>query len=110
MNRGDIYRVRERIPERGDQPGYYVVVSREFVVQNDRIGTVVCAPVYTRILGAATEVLVGPECGLPRASSIRCDFLMLLFKSHLKFRSGSLSADKIAELDEALAVALDLFP
>jgi hypothetical protein len=31
VRRGEIYRTRERIPERGSKPGYYVVISRTFV-------------------------------------------------------------------------------
>jgi len=31
VKRGEIYRTRERVPERGDKPGFYVVVSRTFI-------------------------------------------------------------------------------
>jgi hypothetical protein len=51
------------------------VVSRNFVAQNDDISTVICAPVYSEILGLRSEVMLGVEDGLPRDSSIRCDFL-----------------------------------
>jgi mRNA-degrading endonuclease toxin of MazEF toxin-antitoxin module len=108
VNRGDVYRVSDRLPARGGKPGYYVVVSREFVVQNDRISTVVCAPVYGELAGASTEVVIGPESGIPRLSAVRCDFVALLFKSSLTRRVGRLSEAKIAELNGALARALDL--
>ena len=83
MNRGEIYRTREKIPERGHKPGFYVVISRNFVAQNDDISTVICAPVYSEILGLRSEVMLGVEDGLPRDSSIRCDFLTLMFKNRL---------------------------
>ena len=35
MRRGEIYRTRERVPERGAKPGFYVVVSRTFVAEHD---------------------------------------------------------------------------
>ncbi len=35
MTRGEIYRTAERVPERGDKPGFYVVVSRPFIAEND---------------------------------------------------------------------------
>jgi mRNA interferase MazF len=108
VNRGEIYRTRERVAERGDKPGFYVVVSRDFIAQNDDVTTVVCAPVYGEILGLPTEVVVGPRDGLPRQSAVRCDFLMLMFKAKLTGYVGALSPARAAELDRALAIALDL--
>jgi mRNA-degrading endonuclease toxin of MazEF toxin-antitoxin module len=108
VNRGEIYRTRERIPERGHKPGFYVIVSRDFIAANEDVSTVICAPVYGDVLGLATEVVVGPESGLPRSSAIRCDFLTLMFKAKLTGFVGELPRSKVAELDSALARALDL--
>jgi mRNA interferase MazF len=108
VTRGEIYRTAERSPERGDKPGFYVVVSRRFIAENDDVSTVICAPVYSRILGISTEVLLGPEEGLPRPSALRCDFLTLLFKGKLTTLVGVLSPAKTQHLDRALAIALDL--
>ena len=108
MTRGEIYRTAERSPERGGKPGFYVVVSRAFIAESEDVSTVICAPVYSRVLGLSTEVVVGPEEGLPRISSIRCDFLTLMFKRKLTTFVASLPAPKVAELDHALSVALDL--
>jgi mRNA interferase MazF len=108
VNRGEIYRTDERIAERGDKPGFYVIVSRRFVARNEDLSTVVCAPIYGEILGLETEVVVGAEEGLPRSSAIRCDFLMLLFKRKLTGFVSALAPSKIARLDRALAIALDL--
>ena len=109
MNRGDIFRSAEKIAERGHKPGFYVVVSRDFVAQNDDIATVVCAPVYSQLLGIRSEVLLGVDDGLPRECGIRCDFLMLMFKSKLRGFVGSLNPARIRHLDAALAYALDLY-
>lgn len=108
MKRGEIYRNADRIPERGGKPSFYVVVSRGFIAANDDVSTVLCAPVYSEFLGLQTEVPVGQREGLPRDSSVRCDFLTLLFKSRLSRYVGTLPPEKIRELDLALAVALDL--
>jgi mRNA interferase MazF len=108
VTRGEIYRTAERSAERGGKPGFYVVVSRTFIAENDDVSTVVCAPVYSQVLGLSTEVVVGPEEGLPRVSSIRCDFLALMFKRKLTTFVASLPPRKVEELDRALAVALDL--
>lgn len=108
MNRGEIYRSSARTAERGDKPGFYVVVSRGFVARNEDLSTVVCAPVYSEFLGLATEVPVGSDEGLPHASSIRCDFLTLMFKRKLTRYVSILSPSKVAVLDGALARALEL--
>ena len=83
MRRGEISRSRGRVPERGDKPGFYVVVSRSFIAQNEDVSAVVCAPVYSEVLGLTTEVILGPEEGLPRTCALRCDFLTLMFKTKL---------------------------
>ena len=108
MNRGDIYRTNERAAERGDKPGYYLVVSRQFIVENDDVSTVVCAPVYGEVLGIATELVVGPAEGLPRTCAVRCDFLALMFKHRLSRFIGALPPGRLHDLDRALALALDL--
>ncbi len=108
MTRGEIYRTRERVPERGGKPGFYVIVSRAFVAENDDVSTVICAPVYSEVLGLTTEVILGLDEGLPRTSALRCDFLTLMFKHRLTQFVATLSADKVRELNRALAAALDL--
>jgi len=106
--RGEIYRTRERVKERGGKPGFYVVVSRSFIAQNDDVATVVCAPAYSDILGLSTEVTVGEAEGLPHASAVRFDFVCLMFKERLTDFVGRLGDAKLAELDRALSIALAL--
>ena len=108
MNWGEIYRTRERLPPRGGKPGFYVVVSRDFIASHDAVSTVICAPIYSESLGLRTEVVVGPADGLPRDGAIRCDFLSLLFKRGLTRFVSTLSGPKQAELRRALAYALQL--
>lgn len=106
MTWGEIYRTAARVAERGDKPGFYVVVSRDFVAGNDDLSTVICAPVYREVLGLRSEVVVGPDEGLPHESAVRCDFLMLMFKSRLTGFVATLPAPKRTELARALAYAL----
>jgi mRNA interferase MazF len=108
VTRGELYRSAHATPERGDKPGYYVVVGRAFVAENDRISTVVCAPVYTEVLGIPTEVVLDPVDGVRHRSAVRCDFMMLMFKKNLTRFAGRLGEARLAELDRALAIALDL--
>ena len=110
MKWGEIYRTREKVSERGHKPGFYVVVSRDFIAGNDDVATVVCAPVYSEVLGLRTEVALGPEEGLPRQSAVRCDFLMLMFKSKLTGFVATLPGGKQRELQRALMNALQLEP
>ena len=62
MRRGEFYRVRR--PGSGDprKSRVFVVVSRQTLIDS-RFSTVVCAPVYTRRQGLATEVPVGAADG-----------------------------------------------
>lgn len=107
MTHGDLYRVRR--PGGGDpRPSrVFVVVSRQTLIDS-RFSTVVCAPVYSRWDELATQVAIGESEGLRHPSSIHCDALVSLPKSGLTDFVGSLSAERLAEVDRALAVALAL--
>ena len=108
MKWGEIYRTRERISERGHKPGFYVVVSRDFIAGHEDVSTVICAPVYGEVLGLRTEVVIGEDDGVPRPCAIRCDFLMLMFKKKLTGFVATLSAPKQLALKQALGHALQL--
>ena len=107
MKRGDLFRVRR--PGRGDpkESRVFVVVSRQTLIDS-RFSTVVCAPVYTRRDGLATQVDVGVEDGMKHESSIHCDALVSLPKSQLTNHVATLATGRIRALDQALRVALAL--
>jgi mRNA interferase MazF len=107
VKRGDLFRVRR--PRGGDpkRSRVFVVVSRQAVVDSG-FSTVVCAPVYTRRDGLATQVELGTDDGLKRESSIHCDALVSLPKSMLTDFVGRLSQTRTRALDQALRVALAL--
>lgn len=106
MLRGQLYRVAK---PGGDPKSsrVFVVVSRQ-VLLDSRFTTAICAPVFTSGQGLSTHVAVGPEEGLKHASSIMCDNLVSLRKSDLTNFVGTLPAAKLAELNRALSMALDL--
>lgn len=83
------------------------MVSRQALIDS-RFSTVVCAPVYTRRDGLATQVELGADDGLKRDSSIHCDALVSLPKSVLTDYVASLAAGRVRALDQALRVALAL--
>ncbi|HUP24494.1 MAG TPA: type II toxin-antitoxin system PemK/MazF family toxin [Thermoanaerobaculia bacterium] len=106
MKRGDLYRVRH---PSGDvrRSRVFVVVSRQTLIDS-RFSTVVCAPVYSRRDGLATQVAVGVEEGLKHASSIHCDALVSLSKSTLTDYLAALGSESLVALDRALRIALAL--
>ena len=106
MRRGDLYRVYK---PRGDPKRYraFVIVSRQALIDS-KFSTLICAPVITRGQGLSTQVAAGPEEGLKHPSWIMCDNLVSLPKSELTNFLGALSSSKLAELDRALKMALDL--
>ena len=106
MKRGDLYRVYK---PQGDPKTYrvFVVVSRQVLIES-RFSTVVCAPVFSLGEGLATQVEVGVPEGLKHPSWIMCDNLLSIRKSELTHYVGALSGSKVAELNRALRMALDL--
>jgi mRNA interferase MazF len=107
LKRGDLFRVRR--PRRGDPRSsrVFVVLSRQALIDS-RFSTVVCAPVYTRRDGLATQVDVGQEEGLKHESSVHCDALVSIPKSLLTDYVASLKPTRMRVLDQALRIALAL--
>ncbi len=107
MKRGELYRVRHPSANDPRRSRVFVVVGRQTVIES-RFSSVVCAPVYSAYHALRSQVLIGVEEGLKHDSAIHCDELVSLSKGTLTDYVASLSPAKIAELNEALAVALDL--
>jgi len=106
MNRGELYRVHRPA---GDPKQFrvFAVVSRQALIDS-RFSTVVCAPVFTSGEALSTQISVGPDEGLKHQSWIMCDNLVSLRKTDLVNYVGSLGPAKLAELNNALEMALDL--
>jgi len=106
LRRGELYRVHR---PGGDPKRYrtFVIVSRQALLDS-RFSTVICAPVFTSGEGLSTQVAIGPEEGMKGACWIMCDNLVSLPKAALTNYVGSLSRFKLAEMDDALRMALDL--
>ena len=107
MKRGELYRVEK--PSKRDPKGFrvFVVVSRQEFIETT-YPSVICAPVYSNCNNLSSEVEVGIDEGLKHNSCIRCDELVSLQKSVLTNFIGSLSPEKIAELNQALKIALEI--
>lgn len=109
MRRGELYRVAHPSARDPKRFRVFCVVSRQVLIDS-KYSTVICAPVYTAYDGLATQVPLGVEDGMKHECAIHCDNLVSLQKSVLTNFVATLSADKTAALDQALAVALDLPP
>jgi mRNA interferase MazF len=107
VNRGELYRVRHPSSADPKRSRVFVVVSRQAVIDS-RFSSVVCAPVYSAWHGLSSQVALGIDDGLKHDSAIHCDELVSLPKGALTDYIGTLSVAKMAELDRALAVALEL--
>lgn len=107
MNRGEFYLVRKPGARDLKKQRVFIIVGRKSAIHS-RFSSVICAPVYSRHDGLATQVAVGISEGLRHESSIHCDELVSIQKSLLTRYAGSLPAGRIEELDRALAIALDL--
>ena len=107
LARGEIYLVS---PPPGKDPKRaraLVVVSRETLCDS-KADKVICAPINTEADGRSTEVPLGVEDGLKHNSVTNCDQLVLVEKSKLTNYIGSLSSKKLANLRDALRIALDI--
>lgn len=107
MKRGELYRVQKPSPHDPKRSRVFVVVSRQVFIDS-RFSTVMCAPIYSSYKGLATQVPVGIEEGLKQESSIHCDELISLPKTVLTDYIGQLSIEKLALLQHALCVALEI--
>ncbi len=107
MKRGELYRVANPSARDPRRSRVFVIVSRQVLIDS-RFSTVICAPIYSTHYGLSTQVRVGVNEGLKHDSSIHCDELVSLPKSVLTNFIGSLSSERIQELDRALSIALDI--
>jgi len=109
VRRGELYRVAHPTSKDPRRHRVFCVVSRQVLIDS-KYSTVICAPVYKAYDGLATQVPLGVEDGVKHDSAVHCDNLISLQKSVLTNFIATLSAEKTAELNRALAVALDLPP
>lgn len=107
MKRGELYRVARSSARDPKKYRVFVIVSRQ-VLTDSRFSTVICAPIYTSYDGLATQVSIGPDEGLKHECSIQCDELVSLPKSLLTNFIGALPPAKVAALNQALLIALDI--
>ena len=107
MKRGDLYRVYKGSKTDTKNFRVFVIVSRQ-VLLDSKFSTAMCAPVYTNYSGLSTQVSVGIDEGLKHDSAIHCDEVVSIPKHMLTHFVGSLTSEKLYELNKALFIAVGL--
>ncbi len=107
MRRGEVYLIKQPSKDDPKKQRAFVVVSRQKLLDS-RYSTVICVPIYSQHDALATQVAIGVAEGLKHDSSIHCDEVLSVPRVKLKNYLGKLSSAKVAELNEALRVALEL--
>lgn len=107
MLRGELYRTEVTTPADPRRFRAYLIVSRPAFLAS-RYQSAICVPVYSTRGGLDTEVAVGVESGLAHDSALRCDEVTSVPRTALRTYLGSLTPDKLAEVDRALAIAVGI--
>jgi len=105
VKRGSLYRVYKGSKNDPKSHRVFLVVSRQLLLDTN-FSTVICAPVYSKYKGIPTQVEIGANEGLKHDSAIYCDDLMSVQKNLLTDYVGTLSGEKMEEVNTALRMAL----
>jgi mRNA interferase MazF len=103
VKRGEIYRVARE----GQPPTLFVVLGRQAVCDSAH-ATVICAPILDAYIGLHTQVPLREEEGATPWGCIHLDALVSLPKAWLTDGVAVLTPAKMAEVEQALRLALDL--
>jgi mRNA interferase MazF len=102
ISRGDVWDAD--IPGVGPHP--VVIATRDTAIPV--LSSLICVLVTSSFHGHVAEVELGAEEGLDHESAANCDNLFTLPKIVLTRRRGRLDPRKLAELNRALTIALEL--
>ena len=105
MKRGELYRVYKGSKNDPKHHRVFLIVSRQQLIDYG-FSTVICAPVYSNFMGFPTQIEVGVNEGLKHDRAVFCDDLTSIPKSLLTDYIGTLSDEKMEEVNTALRIAL----
>jgi mRNA interferase MazF len=105
VKRGELYRIYKGTKNDPKKHRVFLIVSRQTLIDQS-FSSVICAPVYSQYGGIRTQVEVGVDEGLKHDSAVFCDDLVSIYKSMLTDYIGTLSDDKMEEVNTALRIAL----
>jgi mRNA interferase MazF len=101
VSRGEIWMYQVKAP---DKRRPVLVLTRQQVIS--LLHWVIVAPITSSIHGVPSEVLVGIDEGLKRASAVNLDNVQSVDRSKLISFVGSLDAAKMQAVCRALAIAM----
>ncbi len=99
MNRGEVWWYE--LPDTGRRPGCIITRQAAIPVLN----AVLVAPATRSVRGIPSEVLLGPEDGMPQACALSLDNLLPVPKALLTQRITRLGPAKLERLCAALKIA-----
>lgn len=102
LRRGD---VRWYAFARPDKKRPVVVLTRDSVLEY--LGEATVAPITRTVRGIPSEVPLGPDDGLPEPCAVNLDHVQTVARGRLGALVTTLSAQRMAEIREALLFALD---
>jgi len=83
-----------------------VVLTRDSVIEY--LGEITVAPVTSKIRDIPTQVVLSEQDGMPRNCAVNCDHVQTVDKGKIGPAITTLLADKMEQVGEAIAFALDL--
>jgi mRNA interferase MazF len=101
VSRGEIWGYTFASP---DKKRPVLVISRQDVI--GLLHTVLVAPITSTIHGLPSEVVVGEREGLRHTSAVNLDHVQTVEKARLVGYIGHMSADRMRDVCQALAVAV----
>lgn len=101
LRRGEVRWYRFASP---DKRRPVLILTRDSVLEY--LGEVTIAPITSTIRDVPSEVLLGPEDGLPRACAVNLDHVQTLARSRIGAIVATLPAGRLLEVRAALSFAL----
>jgi mRNA interferase MazF len=83
-----------------------VILTRDSILEY--LGEITVAPVTSTIRGIPTQVVLSEQDGMPRECAINCDHVQTVAKGKIGPAITTLPADRMEEVRQAIAFALDL--
>jgi mRNA interferase MazF len=103
MKRGEVRWYKFSPP---DKRRPVVILTRDSVIEY--LGEITVAPVTSTIRDIPTQVMLSEQDGMPRECAINCDHVQTVPKGKIGSIITTLPADKMEEVRQAIAFALDM--